>query len=350
MRNHSAKPRVVTHCANALTLMEVLAVFATVLLFGIAILLALNLKARGPDAAVTDRIAVDGAVQSGDVDSRLGRLDDLIVQPSNAETIRKRLPVDAIRFGFIWNPEHISELFRGDYSALRTIVEAQVLELSEDEQAARLFDLLQGPLPSGEVVEHVHKAVLALTGDSFRIAQDKLRHSAVARQLATQVAKKNSAMNKFLRVADEYPYLYMLLDAAVLIGGQMLDHMPAALERHWAKQADADTARPFDPSSLLPGTVYRAIDGIPAITIISSNELEFIENHSEERFVCDYADEFGLLRVILQAFGAKKAVYYAVTPDGLLAENGMVLYHPKRYEQVMREVEAARRQRAASER
>lgn len=94
--------------------------------------------------------------------------------------------------------------------------------------------------------------------------------------------------------------------------------------------------------SLKPGAEFRGIDGEPMIRIISDTELEFRDENL--RLVCDYTREGDNLRIVITALGTKQSEYLTVVPDGLKRENGDILYRSGRYEEVMKEVLAAREQ------
>lgn len=98
-----------------------------------------------------------------------------------------------------------------------------------------------------------------------------------------------------------------------------------------------------DQAGLRSGTVYTAVDGNPSIKINSSKELEWTQG--KDHLLCEYSREGDRVRVVLAVFGTKQVAYLTIIPDGLREEDGTVFYNPKRYEAVMAQVKAARRQK-----
>ena len=92
------------------------------------------------------------------------------------------------------------------------------------------------------------------------------------------------------------------------------------------------------------GEMYRAIDDKMVVKMISSSEVEISEK--DGHFVGQYSRDGGRLRATLEVLGTKQAVYFDIIPDGLRDEDGVILYRPDRYEVVMREVGAKRKQEA----
>ena len=110
-----------------------------------------------------------------------------------------------------------------------------------------------------------------------------------------------------------------------------------------SKQPSQPSAQPvkeqFKPTPF-KNEVYRAVDDVKVITLISTEELEINENGSN--LVCKYSKQGDKLRIIVTAFGTTQAVYYRITDKGLEGEDGSILYSPSAFDTVMRRIAQAR--------
>ncbi len=70
---------------------------------------------------------------------------------------------------------------------------------------------------------------------------------------------------------------------------------------------------------------YRSVRG-GVIAIVSSDELE-IREHGEN-IVCKYTEKDNKLRVVVSALGTTRAMYFNITPNGLVGEQGEIYYDP----------------------
>jgi tetratricopeptide (TPR) repeat protein len=75
---------------------------------------------------------------------------------------------------------------------------------------------------------------------------------------------------------------------------------------------------------------YRTLDGKSVIAIVSSEELEIREGG--ENIVCKYTEKDNKLRVVMNAIGTTRAMYYNITPQGLVGEHGEILYDSATYQ------------------
>lgn len=97
--------------------------------------------------------------------------------------------------------------------------------------------------------------------------------------------------------------------------------------------------KPVQPKPF-KGQVYRAIDDRLVITLVSPDELELQTNGAN--LICKYTIQDDSLRVVANIMGAAQALYYRITNEGLLGNDGSVLYTPSRLEEVRRAADAAR--------
>lgn len=80
-------------------------------------------------------------------------------------------------------------------------------------------------------------------------------------------------------------------------------------------------AKPFK------GEVYRTFNGAKTITLTSDEELEISE--SGVNMICKYTkQDDNRLRVVANIMGTTQALYYRITPEGLQANDGLVLFSP----------------------
>jgi hypothetical protein len=87
---------------------------------------------------------------------------------------------------------------------------------------------------------------------------------------------------------------------------------------------------------------YRAIDDVKIVELISSDELEMRDGRIN--LICKYTRDGSKIRATTTVMGTPRAVYFTVTPDGLVDPDGVILYEPARHSAVMAKVEAERRQ------
>lgn len=110
-----------------------------------------------------------------------------------------------------------------------------------------------------------------------------------------------------------------------------------------SKQSDApqQPAKAPEPKN----QTYRMINGGTVIALISSDELEIREGG--QNLVCKYTKQDGKLRVVVSTHGITTAMYFNMTPQGLVDEDGDIYYEPATYEKVMAQIELGRQLRAA---
>jgi hypothetical protein len=95
------------------------------------------------------------------------------------------------------------------------------------------------------------------------------------------------------------------------------------------KQSEKDMGGPTSaPAQAVPfkGEVYQALDLSEAITLVSADELE--HHKGEFNLVCKYTKQGDTLRLVENIFGTTQALYFKITPQGLRANDGIVLYSP----------------------
>lgn len=97
--------------------------------------------------------------------------------------------------------------------------------------------------------------------------------------------------------------------------------------------------KPVQPKPF-KGQVYRDIDDSLVITMVSLDELELQTGGAN--LICKYTTQDDSLRVVANIMGAAQALYYRITDEGLLGNDGSVLYIPSRLEEVRRAADAAR--------
>ncbi len=102
------------------------------------------------------------------------------------------------------------------------------------------------------------------------------------------------------------------------------------------------------PGKIAKGQLYRAIDDKQVLKIVSSDELELREKAAN--LLCKFSVQDGKLRVVADVLGTKQVGYYTLVEDGLRDDDdGTLLYRPDRYEAVMRDVLAKRKQKALNQ-
>jgi hypothetical protein len=84
--------------------------------------------------------------------------------------------------------------------------------------------------------------------------------------------------------------------------------------------ADCSKATPLQKQ------VFRTVDDLQAITLISADELEIGERGTN--FVCKYSTQGDRLRVIITRMGTTEALYFRYTDKGLEDEHGTIFYNP----------------------
>lgn len=111
--------------------------------------------------------------------------------------------------------------------------------------------------------------------------------------------------------------------------------------------ASNSSSNPNSGSNPFPGAIYRAIDDSEIIKLVSNDELEL--RHQSENLICKYTKQGDTLRIVVNIFGTSQALYYKMTPEGLVDEHNHVLYEPAAYEKAARQAQLARDLIAASE-
>ena len=96
-------------------------------------------------------------------------------------------------------------------------------------------------------------------------------------------------------------------------------------------KADDSSIQPAKPTETKDRT-YRTLDGQSVIALVSSDELEVRQNG--ENIVCKYTEKDKKLRVVMSESGTTKAKYYDITPQGLVGEQGEVLYEPATHKKI----------------
>jgi hypothetical protein len=100
-------------------------------------------------------------------------------------------------------------------------------------------------------------------------------------------------------------------------------------------------AQPFN------GQSYRTQDGRSAITLISSDELEY-RVPDGRTLLCKYTNQQNALRVIVTALGTQEVLYFRRVPNGLVSNDGILYLNPSALAEVQRQAELAiRAQREA---
>ena len=85
-------------------------------------------------------------------------------------------------------------------------------------------------------------------------------------------------------------------------------------------------AKPFE------GQIFRTADDRQAITLVSRDELEMRGGDAgPDNLICKYTRQDDTLRVVKTMLGTTLAVYYKITPDGLQANDGTVLFNPAKF-------------------
>lgn len=106
-----------------------------------------------------------------------------------------------------------------------------------------------------------------------------------------------------------------------------------------ANQEAEQRVNPVQPKPF-KGQVYRAIDDRLVITLVSPDELELQTGGAN--LICKYTIQDDALRVVANIRGAAQALYYRITDEGLLDNDGSVLYTSSRLVEVRRAADAAR--------
>src|SRR5262249_580224 len=94
---------------------------------------------------------------------------------------------------------------------------------------------------------------------------------------------------------------------------------------------------PFKPET------YRAVEDVEVLKLTSRTDAEFTEQ-GRFHYIGKYSSERERIRLVLNVAGSEQAFYFQITPEGLKQEGGRVLYEPKKYEAVMKDVMAKRHQ------
>lgn len=95
-------------------------------------------------------------------------------------------------------------------------------------------------------------------------------------------------------------------------------------------------AQPFN------GQSYRTQDGRSAITLISSDELEY-RVRDGRTLLCKYTSQQDALRVIVTALGTQEVLYFRRVPNGLVSNDGILYLNPSGLAEAQRQAELAMR-------
>ena len=103
----------------------------------------------------------------------------------------------------------------------------------------------------------------------------------------------------------------------------------------YSKQSEAANrpATPVQPEE----QIYRSLDGQRVIALVSSDELEV--RRDGENIVCKYTEKENRLRVLVNESGSTRALYFNVTPTGLVDEQGEILYDADAYQKTLAQVD-----------
>ena len=77
------------------------------------------------------------------------------------------------------------------------------------------------------------------------------------------------------------------------------------------------------------GQVYRSIDGMSVLTLISEDECELLQGGTT--LLCKYTKQADALRVVVTVMGTNEVKYYRLNDQGIQDNNGAVLFSPERY-------------------
>jgi len=102
-----------------------------------------------------------------------------------------------------------------------------------------------------------------------------------------------------------------------------------ALQFPACSKQPAPANQPAKPTESKDRT-YRTLDGHRVLAILSSDELEI--RTPGENIVCKYTEKDNTLRVVVTVMGTTRAHYFNITPDGLVDEDGVILYDPATYQ------------------
>jgi hypothetical protein len=108
------------------------------------------------------------------------------------------------------------------------------------------------------------------------------------------------------------------------------------------KIATDTTANSRVEAQPLNGQSYRTRDGRLAITLISSEELEY-RVRDGTTLLCKYSSQQDALRVIMTAFGTQQVLYFRRVPNGLLSNDGILYLSPSGLAEIQRQEELAMR-------
>jgi hypothetical protein len=82
---------------------------------------------------------------------------------------------------------------------------------------------------------------------------------------------------------------------------------------------------------------YRTLNNDLIVTITSPDELELSQNGVN--LICKYTkQDNNTLRVVINSFGTTQALYYRISPDGLVNANGGILFNQAAYARVQEEI------------
>lgn len=85
-------------------------------------------------------------------------------------------------------------------------------------------------------------------------------------------------------------------------------------------------AKPFE------GQIFRTADDRQVMTLVSQDELEMRGGDAgADNLICKYTRQDDTLRVVKTMLGTTLAVYYKITPDGLQANDGTVLFNSAKF-------------------
>ncbi len=112
--------------------------------------------------------------------------------------------------------------------------------------------------------------------------------------------------------------------------------------------AAALALRASTDSTDLRGAMFRAVNGGPAVKIISSDELDFTPSSGDPNYVCKYSRDGDSLRVVATVLGSPQAIYFRFVPEGLQRTDGTILYDATHFDAASKAAAAEREQQQAA--
>jgi hypothetical protein len=95
------------------------------------------------------------------------------------------------------------------------------------------------------------------------------------------------------------------------------------------------------------GELYQTRNSRSAITLISSDELEYRVDNTT--LLCRYTDQGNALRVIMTALGTQQVLYFRRVPNGLMSNDGILYLNATGLGEIKRHEEIARKQQMEQE-